>query len=72
MRNPSRSLEGSATVEAPAEVLTGQLCVACGSAVTAEGSFPVETPALVEPRRVLRRHVVCPIPDWLAASLDAR
>ncbi len=45
------------------EILTGQLCVACGTGATAETSAPVETPALVEAARVVRRHLICPIPD---------
>lgn len=71
MGNPSRVLRADYVVSGRDEILTGQLCVACGSAVTEEVSVPVETPALVEHVRVLRRHLVCPMPEWLAASLDA-
>jgi hypothetical protein len=71
MTSHSTATEDNGGPELPAshETLNGQLCVACGSIVTPETSTPVETPAVVQPARVLRRHLICPIPDWVAGSL---
>jgi hypothetical protein len=55
MRRDSQSSD--ATTD---RILAGRVCVACGSVVTAEGSVAVETPALVEPSRIVRRHLICP------------
>jgi hypothetical protein len=55
MRKPSQTLEARKN-----EVLTDQFCVACGSGLAATEAFiPVETPALVEPVLILRRHLIC-------------